>query len=180
MFISRYRFASLLFILSFFASGLALASQREDAIKSGFIYNFARYSQGEWFNYKDSASYNICSFNKQFVDVAKYTLKDRSIKNVPVSVHLLSPESANLSDCNTLFITQNDTEIWQNLIIDKQFFKLMLVGEFSDFLATGGHINFFSIGGKIRFEVDPIKLQESGINMSSKVLRLGRTHKGNY
>ena len=59
---------------------------------------------------------------------------------------------------------------------NKAFSNLMLVGEFDGFLASGGHINFFIVGGKVRFEIDPIKLKNSGINMSSKVLRLGRIH----
>ncbi|WP_413699171.1 YfiR family protein [Psychromonas sp. KJ10-10] len=36
------------------------------------------------------------------------------------------------------------------------------------------------LAGKIRFEVNPDKLKQSGIQMSSKVLRLGRTNKADH
>ena len=52
----------------------------------------------------------------------------------------------------------------------------MLVGDFESFIPSGGHISFFIVGGKVRFEIDPVKLKQAGINMSSKVLRLGRMH----
>ena len=55
---------------------------------------------------------------------------------------------------------------------------IMLVGESEGFLITGGHINFFIVSGKVRFEIDPKSLRHSGINMSSKVLRLGRIYEG--
>ena len=182
MFVLRHRLTLLLLFLVFFVSGVAVGSPREDAIKSGFIYNFARYSQGDWFNAKQKKRYNICSFDPQFIDIASYTLKDRTIENVPVTVHLLKAEFDSISDCNTLFISENDGDRWLALNANKALSqsKLMLVGESDGFIASGGHINFFIVGGKVRFEVDPIKLQQAGINMSSKVLRLGRIYKGMF
>ena len=175
--------AGLIFlILTFFVSGEAAARQRESAIKSGFLYNFARYSQGKWFNPARESSYTICSFDPQFIDIATLTLKDRAISHIPVKLHLLEATFSGIADCNTLFISKKDTEQWADLIASNQLLKLkiMLVGELPDFIATGGHINFFIVGGKVRFEVDPDKLKASGIKMSSKVLRLGRPYKGGY
>lgn len=158
-----------------FISGGAIATPREDAIKSGFIYNFARYSQGEWFDATLNESYNICSFNTQFSEVASKTLKGLTIKTRPVVINLLTSEASSIA-CHTLFISASDIEKWENLMVQQLLSKSMLVGEFQGFLRSGGHINFFIVGGKVRFEIDPVKLKLSGINMSSKVLRLGRIH----
>ncbi|WP_415230864.1 YfiR family protein [Psychromonas sp.] len=159
-------------------SGRTVASPREDAIKSGFLYNFARYSQGDWFNAELQPRYNICSFDPQFVDIARQTLKARTIKKVLVTVHLLSTKFDSIADCNTLYLTKNDVDEWLYLINNVTLSKMMLVGEFNGFIESGGHINFFIVGGKVRFEVNIPKLKASGIYMSSKVLRLGRIHKG--
>jgi len=179
MFILDKKFVLWLFIMIFFVSGRAAASPREDAIKSGFIYNFARYSHGEWFNAEQKSSYNICSFDTQFVTIATHTLAARSIENRPVVVHLLRSEFEGITNCNTLYLSKNDADKWYYLSANEALSKLMLVGEFDGFIASGGHINFFIVGGKVRFEVNPDKLKQSGIDMSSKVLRLGRTNKGN-
>ena len=163
-------------LVMIFISGDTLATPREDAIKSGFLYNFARYSHGDWFNPEIKTTYNICSFNPEFIAAAKNTLKDLTIKNRPIIVNLLTAEVVGTVDCNTLFVSKVDIHKWQVLFEKEELAKLMLVGEFDGFLASGGQINFFIVGGKVRFEIDPIKLKRSGINMSSKVLRLGRIH----
>ncbi|MFT6986788.1 MAG: amino acid transporter [Psychromonas sp.] len=178
MFVLRKCSASLLLVMILFVSGQAAASSREYAIKSGFIYNFARYSHGEWFNAELKPTYNICSFDAQFVDIATYTLKARTIENRSVVVHLLTSEFKGITDCNTLFLSKNDIDKWDYLSKNEPLSKLMLVGEFDGFIGSGGHLNFFIVGGKVRFEVNPDKLKQSGIDMSSKVLRLGRTNKG--
>ena len=169
-----------LLVMASLLSNYAMASLREDAIKSGFLYNFARYSEGRWFNPKLDNNYTICSFDIQFVDVAIQTLKDRTINGVPVVVHLLNSEFEDLSHCKTLFILKNDINKWPALIENHALLttELMLVGEFEGFIASGGHINFFIVAGKVRFEVNTLRLKESGIGMSSKVLRLARKNKG--
>lgn len=156
----------------------AFATPREDAIKSGFMYNFARYSQGAWFSETTAKSYKLCSFDPEFVEVAKLTLKDLSVKQVPVEIRFLRSEIEEVAGCHTLFISKNDIAKWNALIINNLIPNVMLVGEFNNFMSSGGHINFFIVDGKVRFEINPTKLKRAGIHMSSKVLRLGRTYKG--
>lgn len=167
-----------LLLLAFFMSSCAVATPREDAIKSGFLYNFARYSKGDWFNASLNANYSLCSFNPHFIDVAKSTLKDLTIENRPLVVNLVTIQTEDLIKCDTLFISKKDNEKWKRLLAKGLFSKSMLVGEFESFITSGGHISFFIVGGKVRFEIDPAKLKQAGINMSSKVLRLGRMNKG--
>lgn len=173
--ILRKLFIVKLLLVMFFISQEAVATPREDAIKSGFLYNFARYSDGDWFNPDIKSTYNICSFNPEFITAAKNTLKDLTIKKRPIKVYLLTSFQGDIVDCDTLFLSKGDSEKWVTSD-NKAFSNVMLVGEFDGFLASGGHINFFIVGGKVRFEIDPRKLKNSGINMSSKVLRLGRIH----
>jgi len=161
-----------------FLSNQVNATPREDAIKSGFLYNFARYSDGEWFNPNTEKSYNICSFNAEFITAASTTLKNLTIESRPVIVNLLTTDNLSEIGCNTLFISKSDTDIWHALVIKNNLSGIMLVGESEGFLITGGHINFFIVSGKVRFEIDPKSLRHSGINMSSKVLRLGRIYEG--
>jgi len=171
-------FVTKLILVMLFISGEVIATPREDAIKSGFLYNFARYSDGIWFNPDIQTHYNMCSFNPEFIAAARHTLKGLTIKNRPITVNLLmsEPGSIEVKECDTLFISKYDIDTWDVLFKNENYSKLMLVGEFDDFLSSGGHINFFILGGKVRFEIDPVKLKKSGINMSSKVLRLGRIH----
>jgi len=166
-----------LIIASLFTT-CAISSPREDAIKSGFLYNFARYSQGEWFNPETNTRYTICSFSEQFTDAATQTLEKLTIKNHRIVIKHLTTKRENISDCDTLYISKNDIHKWHDLNDSKMITHAMLVGEYDGFLDAGGHINFYIVGGKVRFEANPVKLKNAGINMSSKVLRLGRVYKG--
>jgi hypothetical protein len=150
------------------------ANEKEYAVKSGFIYNFARYSEGNWFNPARSKNYIICSFNPEFVLTASRTLIGQKVKNRLVEVHLVSKQGIPTSVCNSFFLTEENADLIDKVVNNDLLKKTMLVGEKSSFIRTGGHINLFITGGKVRFEVDANTLLDSGIKMSSKVLRLGR------
>lgn len=151
--------------------GYSVASEREYAIKAGFIYNFARYSEGEWFQPAHSSEYLICSTDGRFVEIAKRTLKDQMVKDRLVVVKQIElPESG----CNSLFVSATQEEP-AALVHSPEFRSTMIIGESKGFVQAGGHLNFFIAGGKIRFEVSPSKLKRAHIKMSSKVLRMGRT-----
>ncbi|MGL1956471.1 MAG: YfiR family protein [Colwellia sp.] len=168
MFQFKYLLLFTAFILATSISYEAIASDREYTLKAGFMYNFARYSVGDWFNLDENESYNICSTDEDFVRVAKQTLSKQYIKEHPVKIsYINTPENG----CHTLFITDI---IYHPLINHNAFSKTMLVGQTPGVIDFGGHINFFIAGGKVRFEVSPSNLQKAGIKLSSKVLRMGR------
>lgn len=149
-------------------------SEREYAVKAGFIYNFARYSDGDWFDPELSAKYIVCSFNPEFVLSASKTLVNQKVKNRPVEVHLVSRMGIPDESCNSFFLTERNYNLLANVVANERLNKAMLISEKHGFIEDGGHINLFIAGGKVRFEVDAVRLQSAGINMSSKVLRLGR------
>ncbi|WP_413283279.1 YfiR family protein [Vibrio sp. MA40-2] len=168
----------ILYIVIYMSPTLSMANDREYAVKSGFIYNFARYSEGSWFNPNDSQRYIICSFDPQFVLTASKTLALQKVKNRLVEVHLISVDGIASSTCHSFFLTNKNTNMVDKVVHNPNFADTMLIGENKSFIGSGGHINLFITGGKVRFEVDSYSLSQSGIKMSSKVLRLGRVIKG--
>lgn len=167
-------------LLSLFLLGALLVptyawpNEREYAVKSGFIYNFARYSEGNWFNPNRSKNYIICSFNQEFVLTASKTLVGQKVKNRLVEIHLVSRNGIPDRMCNSFFLTEKNSDLMDKVLNNKKLSNAMLVGERKSFIKSGGHINLFLTGGRVRFEVDSKALTEAGIKMSSKVLRLGR------
>ena len=151
---------------------LSMANDREYAVKSGFIYNFARYSEGDWFNPKTSQRYVICSFDPQFVLIASKTLLSQKVKNRLVEVQLISLSGISNVHCNTLFFSNQNSNMLSEVLANPNFAQTMLIGERKDFLKSGGHINLFITGGKVRFEVDSSALSQADIKMSSKRNRI--------
>ncbi|PJC87453.1 DUF4154 domain-containing protein [Vibrio sp. HA2012] len=171
----RQLFISLLVALCL--SGTALASEREYAIKSGFMFNFARYSHGLWFSDDPEEHYVLCGFSPEFTAAAKQALAGQSLFGAEVMVRQLNGFEEELSGCHTLFVSRDDVAEWTHIAGSQQLKNMMLVGESDDFIESGGHIRFYVVGGKVRFEIDPEGLEKAGIAMSSKVLRLGRIYK---
>ncbi len=163
-------------VLAIFISALlfgeahARSSNRENAIKAGFIYNFALYSTGEWFDPTASNSYRICSNDPDFVNAVKITLVNQKVKGKPVvATYIDHPEAG----CHSLFIVENNQ--YKPVSLDSvEFTSTMIISESKNTAQWSGHINLFKTGGKIRFEIAPKRLERSSIVLSSKVMRLGR------
>jgi hypothetical protein len=155
----------------FYSAG-AFANDKEYKLKAGFLYNFARF--GQWQEtLQQNENFNLCSFNVDFVDVAKSTLTGRSVKKLPIVISHVSFDEGSLESCDMLFVTADTADVWQNVEVDS-LHNIMLVGEADSFIQNGGQIRFFLSGGKIRFEISPQRLSDAGIVISSKVLRLAR------
>jgi len=150
------------------------ASDREIALKSGLIFNFAVYSKGEWFDTEKHKNYLICSPDKDFVRVARQTLKNKKVRNSHVLVQQTSIANLHSHHCNSIFFSANTKIDLQYDPLTHNFLGAMLIGESDGFIEHGGHINFFLAGGKVRFEIDPLGLRKSSIEVSSKVIRLGK------
>lgn len=148
----------------------ARSSNRENAIKAGFIYNFALYSSGEWFDPNASDVYRICSNDSDFVNSALITLANQKVKGKPVvATYIDHPESG----CHSLFIVEKSQH--KPVSLDSaEFISTMIISESKNIAQWSGHINLFKTGGKIRFEIAPQRLERANIVMSSKVMRLGR------
>ncbi|WP_245335327.1 YfiR family protein [Shewanella sp. WXL01] len=148
------------------------ASDKEYAIKAGFLYNFALY--GRWSSsFTERDNFVICSQDHNFIAIANRVLGDRNVKHKPITTQTISQSSASIQQCDMFFVSANTQENWPT-INHQQHQNTMFIGETEHFIKQGGHIRFFLASGKIRFEISPKHLKQSGLSMSSKVLRLGR------
>ena len=153
------------------------ASDREIALKAGLIFNFAVYSKGEWFTPEKHKNYLICSPDFDFVRVANQTLKNKKIRDTYVQVRHISLNDLLKYHCNSVFLSTNTNIALEQKLLSNKPFEVMLIGESDGFIERGGHINFFLVGGKTRFEIDPTALLDNNIEVSSKVIRLGKVIK---
>ena len=172
------RFLSL--ILCFYLTQVTpvKASDRELALKAGLIFNFAVYSKGDWFHSGQHADYLICSPDADFVKVARKTLQNKKVKTSPVVIQFTPINKLQSQHCHSIFFSANSKLSEHYDPINHSFTKTMLIGDSDGFINRGGHINFFLAGGKVRFEINPTNLIDSHIEVSSKVIRLGKLVKG--
>lgn len=172
---NRQNILILILAILVFLSVPLQATEREYALKAGLVYNFARFSQGSWFNSESEPSYIICSHSQKFVDAASSVLEKKLIQNKPIKIKHVSAHELFTSHCHSIFFT--NLEIFSKQYEKENHSGAMTIGESAGFIESGGHINFISVGGKIRFEINPQKLTSDGIKISSKVIRLGKIKK---
>lgn len=171
--INRKSIFLLLFVM-YSTSSSSLGFDREIVLKSGFIYNFARLSEGGFLPVHSKKFY-ICSQDDDFLAVSSEVLEGKTVKGLEVTTRKVRSINA-AEDCNILFVSKRHYPLWKDHLLQSPLENTMLIGEDKGFLLSGGHINFFLLSGKVRFEVSLPNLQRSGFHLSSKVLRLGRVH----
>jgi len=89
-----------------------------------------------------------------------------------VVVHFPTIEA--LEPCDVLFVSKDSSgrlkEIFQRLADH----STLTVGESADFLRAGGMVNFIMRSNKVAFEVNLTALDQAGLQVSSKLLRLAK------
>lgn len=148
---------------------------REYAIKAAFLYQFS--------NYIDWPESAFESGGQEFViglyqsNALEPTLKKiaatkkvggRSIRLVVLNT------PAEASKCHMLFVPQSVSSDQLTAIHQDGKDTVLMVGETDDFIAQGGHIQFFIENNKVRFAFHSKLANNSELKVSSKLLALAK------
>ncbi len=161
------------FAISMFGASPLLA-QSEDEIKAAFLLNFARYV--EWpesaFSSLDSPV-QICTLESDgFDSVVASTIEGKMIGPRSVEVAAVAgPEFA--GGCHILFLG-NGSRSGNEVVETLRKSSVFTVGNDQGFAKQGGIANFYRVGNRIRFEINPNAAQDAGLKISSRLLRLAR------
>jgi hypothetical protein len=151
------------------------SAQSEDQIMAAFLFNFARYV--EWpedaFDQSDMPV-NICMLSsKEFGDVVSKTVMGKTIADRPVVVRWTAelPETVG---CHILFIGREFDRSHQDAVAVLDGMSVFTVADQEGFAQAGGTANFFRVGNRIRFEINPSAATKAGLKISSRLLRLAK------
>lgn len=170
------RILSGLLLLGLWMPVLAVAGEMvasKEELKAGFIYNFMQFI--EWpensFAEPDGALvlcvYGDCSF-----DDCLDELQDREVKGRPVRV-IHADGLSDIPKCHMLFVPKMNEEKVKNILSRLPWPAPVTVGEQDGFAEMGGAINLFIGEGKrLGFEVNVQASADSGVKISSRLLRL--------
>lgn len=151
----------------------------EAQIKAAFVYNFAKFV--EW---PDEAASPAAPMlvgvvgDPQLADVVGETLQGKNVRGHPFLVrHFPSPE--NLALCHILLVTSQDTLAVQRTLHTARASPTLTIGDLPGFSDQGGVIELVLEDNKFRFEINAGAARRSGLKVSSRLLRLARSVKGN-
>jgi hypothetical protein len=80
--------------------------------------------------------------------------------------------SEQVANCNIIFIAKSHEEEFRNVIREAYGKPVLLITEQSQYAKRGSCINFISVGGKLRFEINQSYIQKSGLRVSGSLMQL--------
>ncbi|MBN1782316.1 YfiR family protein [bacterium] len=145
----------------------------EYQVKAQYLYNFARFVDWpeESFENPDSPFViGIVGQDPFGIDLEK-TVEGKQIKNRRFIIRRYD-NSADLSSCHILFIGTDDRTRRSALIDRLKHRCILTVGDENNFVPDGGMINFVVRKKKIRFEINREAVKQSGLKISTKLLKM--------
>lgn len=152
-----------------------ITDAQESQIKVSYIYNFTKFiSWPENENHKNGLDkFPICLMGGEpLVDLLNYLSKTKTINGKSVTV-LKNPLQSELKVCKILFIDFSNSDRLNSILANLKDLHVLTVGDTKGYARRGVGINMFMQNNKIRFEINRKALLNSGLTVSSQLLKLG-------
>lgn len=147
---------------------------KEYLVKAAFIYNFARFT--DWPEESFSGSDDplvLVIIGKDPFEKAIESIADRRVQGRTLRIKRITlPEE--IDRCHMLFISTSEKDRLPEILEKIKNRPVLTIGEMEGYAASGGMINFSVIKNKIRFEINIDVAKRSGLQISSKLLRLAK------
>jgi len=148
-------------------------AEGEDELKSVIVKNFLRYS-----TWPESAlpagPITIGVIGRpSFAQVLHGLLNGKPINGRLVQTVELKPGS-DARQCQLLYVATDKSSEIKQILASVRSTRTLAIGETDKFLEYGGAVNLLLLDGHMGFEVSLDALDRTGIEISSKLLRLGQ------
>jgi hypothetical protein len=169
-----------LIVMLALTAGLAYSSHavewqsEEYAVKAAFIYNFAEFiTWPDWPSSDNADSFDICIIGNDPFRSAMDALRNENVSGKKVRIKRLNSASS-CSHCQIVYISSSEQNRLDQILATLQGFNILTVADSADFAKSGVIFNLYLEDNKVRFEVNIDAVKRSELNISSKLLRLGR------
>lgn len=160
----RASFGSAVAAFALAAAGPAMAVDDSARLKAALIFNVLRFV--EFANVSASGPVRLCLPRGVEGRSALAALDGRSLGDRTIAVRTTDPGSA--QGCDAIYLGSADAGEVRQVRRD----GLLIIGDGPTFIGAGGTIGLVRMGNQVRFEVNNRAARQSGITVSSKILRL--------
>jgi hypothetical protein len=143
-------------------------SSREDQLKAGYIFNFAKFV--EWPNLAATDILTICFLGGAGIrDALVASTGGKMIGTHPVNTRAVDANSAH--GCQLLFVAA-DAAASSEAVNGGSILAVLSVSEQRDFVLKGGMIELFTDDNRLRFNINLDNARRAGLKISSSLLQL--------
>lgn len=145
------------------------------AVKAAYLYNFAKFT--DWPPGSLDNALIICVVGKNpFNDDLEKIVSGKTVAGHPIRVEYISSLDQQRR-CQVLFVGQSESFNTSDVLKKYGKKSVLSVGEGSGFIDQGGLIQFFLKENNVRFEIHLSAVQEAGLKIDARVLRIATIRK---
>jgi hypothetical protein len=163
--------AAILTMLAAACCGTLAAGTPEHAVKAAYLYNFAKFT--EWPDTEPLSHLTVCLYGKDpfggFLDEA---IRGKQAHGLPVLIRRLSAGDEQVDGCQVLFFGSNARI--ESALSRLQGRSILTVGELEGFAERGGMIGLVVDRGSVRFDINLAAIAAARLQVSSRLIELGR------
>jgi hypothetical protein len=159
-----------------FASGTRGAAPASPAneygLKAVFLYNFAQFVEWPARAFADRTTPLTIGVlgDDPFGGYLDELVRGEHVAGHPITVRRYR-EPEEIGDCHILFVCGSEANRLAKIIATLQRRSILTVGDAENFSRAGGMVRFVTESGKIRMRINVDAARESGLTISSKILR---------
>jgi hypothetical protein len=158
------------------AGGTAQTQQSpptEYQLKAAFVFNFARFVEWPKSAFATPTSPLVIGIlgDNPFRDDLTKMVGNKSVDTHPVVTREFHSVTE-ATNCHILFISTSEKKKLPEILQSLKGTSVLTVAEMERFIETGGMINFFPEGTKIRFQINQDTATSAGLKVSSKLMSL--------
>jgi hypothetical protein len=154
--------------------GGVLQETLENDIKAAFLYNFTKFIDWPTPASGTPGPFQVCVLaDARFTSAVDRIIAGESVEGRPLArMDPQSPDDAR--QCAILYVGHGHRDRAAPLLAAVRQLPVLTVGDAPRFVEGGGTIGFVLENNRVRFDVSPAAAQRSGLQVSSKLLRVAR------
>ena len=143
----------------------------ESQVKAAFLYNFAAFT--EWPEGDGDTLLVGVVGDDGITELIAGTISGKTVSDRVVTIRsVTTAEEASAADI--LYFTDGSSDRRAEFLPPDAEAHALVVGEAEGFAEDGGMVNFYIDQGRVRFEINVDEVEDAGLRMSSRLLRLAR------
>jgi len=162
--------AALLFLLTPYASAQVQAPEPE--LKAAILANMLLFVDWPTRSAQAADRLRLCYLADSPVASALLQLDGKRIKGKPLQV--VRTDAASAADCHALYFSPADDGALTSSAAGLRTSGVLLAGDSPGYMQRGVMLNLELVAGRVAFDIDLRAARQSGLSVSSKVLRLAR------
>lgn len=142
----------------------------EYTLKAAYLYNFALLT--DWpLQKQNTEQFTLCLYAKESLGVAFDALENKQILNKPIQIKYLTSASM-AQECHLVFIPIIRPNGVEKILSEMANLPILLVSDDKELRMA--HIQILQDNERLIFTINTKLLQETGLNLSSRLLNLAK------